>query len=170
MTAETDGRHGARQRLAEEMREYVVLSLYLFACLGAVFLYRAALLEDHGIGQLEFGGAAVKALVLAKFAMLGRMAGIGEAREDAPLLPAVLRASAGMLLVLVALTAAEEFVVGALRHRGPEGALAEIAGGRWAEVAASVLLLWLILLPYLAFRHLRAALGLDTTRRLMRGG
>ncbi len=170
MTVEMERRSGAKQRLAEELREYLWLALYLYACIGAIFVYRIALLEDHGIGHVEVGVAAVKALVLAKFAMLGRMAGVGTTRASSAFLPAVLRAAFGMLLVLVLLTAVEEIVVGALRHRGPEGALAAIAGGQWAEVAAGILLLWLILLPYLAFRQLEAALGEDAVRRLMRGG
>jgi hypothetical protein len=164
------GQHGARQRLAEEMREYLALSLYLFVCIGAVFLYRAALLEEHGIGGLELGAAAVKALVLAKFAMLGRMAGLGEARTASALVPALLRASLGMMAALVLLTAVEEIVVGLLHHRGPDGALAELVDGRWAEVAASMLLLWLILLPYLAYRRLHQVLDAEAGRRFLRGG
>lgn len=170
MTAETERPHGARQRLAEELRAYLILSLYLYLCIGAVFLYRAALLEDHGIGHVALGAAAVKALVLAKFAMLGRAAGIGEAPEGQALLPAVLRASLAMLLVLVLLMLLEELVLGALRHGGLDGAIGEIAGGRRAEVATSVLLLWLILLPLLAFRRMSAMLSRDAMRRLLRGG
>jgi len=162
--------HGVRERLAEEMREYLALSLYLYACIGAVFLYRAAVLEDHGIGGLEMGAAAVKALVLAKFAMLGRMAGLGEARAASALVPALLRASLGMMAALVLLTAVEEIVVGLLHHRGPGGALAELVDRRWAEVAANVLLLWLILLPYLAYRRLSQMLDAEARRRFLRGG
>jgi hypothetical protein len=95
---------------------------------------------------------------------------VGEAPSDVPLVPAVLRASVGVLLLLVLLTVAEEFVVGWLHHSGPEGALADIRRGRWAEIAAGVLLLWLVLLPYFAFRHAWQALGPEAERRLLFGG
>lgn len=166
---QADGPPSARSRLAKELRDYLALSLYFLVCLGAILLYRAALLEDHGIGRYQVGTAIVKALVLAKFVMLGRIGGVGEGSPERPLLPAVLRGSIAVLLVLVALTVVEDLAISALHGGRREGALADLAGGRWPELAASALLMWLVLIPYLAFQHLYRALGSERTRRLLLG-
>jgi hypothetical protein len=75
-----------------------------------------------------------------------------------------------MMAALLLLTAMEEIVVGQLHHRGSDGTLAELVDGRWAEVAASMLLLWLILLPHLAYRRLHLVLHAEASQRFLRGG
>jgi hypothetical protein len=160
----------ARQRLLHELKAYAVLSVYLYVCLGAIQLYKVAVLVEHSIAYAPYGFAAVKALVLAKFMMLGEVAVGGERRGTEPLLRAVLRSSAIFLLILVGLSAVEELIAGAIHGRGPAVVLAELTGGgRWREVAASCLLLWLILLPYLGFKALAEALGADRMRELLLG-
>ena len=48
-------------------------------------------------------------------------------------------------------------------------ARAGIADGRWQEMAATCLLLWLVLLPYFGFRGLCEALGRSRVRDLLLG-
>jgi hypothetical protein len=44
--------------------------------------------------------------------------------------------------------------------------LSDIAGGSWLQIAATCLLLWLILLPYFAFRQISEVLGQGNLRRM----
>jgi hypothetical protein len=80
---------------------------------------------------VELGVAAVKALFLARFAILGRVAGVGTPQARAAFLPATLRAACGTLLLLVLLTGVEEVAAGILLPylalRQFEAALAEDA-------------------------------------------
>ena len=69
------------QRAKHELREYALLSLYLFICFGALILYKAAILGEEGISYLPSGLAAIKALILAKFIMLGQMIRLGDRRR-----------------------------------------------------------------------------------------
>ena len=65
------GQHATlAHKAAEEFKAMLALAAYLYVGLGALLLERTALLHSEGIGYTAWGGAAVKALVLAKF-MLG---------------------------------------------------------------------------------------------------
>jgi hypothetical protein len=61
-----------RQNAVRQFKEMAALALYLYICLGAVVLLKAAVLQDVGVNFTIWGIAGVKALLLAKFMLLGR--------------------------------------------------------------------------------------------------
>jgi hypothetical protein len=63
------------QKLKHELREYALLSAYLYVCFGALILYKMAILGEVGVSYTLAGLAAIKALILAKFILLGH--GVG---------------------------------------------------------------------------------------------
>lgn len=157
---------GVKQRLGHELREYATLSAYLYVALGAVLLYKAALLGEHRFGAVPYGTAVLKALVLAKFMMLGQAAGLERrlARHSLPV--AVLGNASAFLLLLAGFTVVEEVVIGLIHHENLRNVLTEHLLGRLGEIGASLLLMWLILLPYFALRQLARVLGSAAWRRL----
>jgi hypothetical protein len=157
------------QRLMREIRLYLGIAAYLWLCFGVVFLYRAALLEEHGLTAWHFGLAAAKALVLAKFILVLQQLRLGDRHRGQPLAIAVLLRSLLFLAALLALSLLEEVILGIIHGKGAAAALQAFAAGRVAELAASALILWMVLLPYLAFRGLGEALGEDALKRLLFG-
>jgi hypothetical protein len=155
-----------RQRLAHELQEYAGISLYLYVCFGAVLLYKASVLDAHGLGYAPYGLAAAKALILAKFMLVGHALRIGERHGHRPLIYPVLHKSVVFLAVLVVLTCVEEAVVGVIHGRTVVQSVSGIAGGTWPQIAATCLLLWLILLPYFGFRQIGEVLGEGRLRRM----
>ncbi len=160
----------ARHRLAHEVKAYLSAAAYLYVCLGAVLIYRWTLVGAHGAGALHFGTAAIKAAVLAKFLLLGEAARLGERMRPTSLLLAVLHRSLALLAVLVVLSLIEEAVVGLIHGDSAEHALEAFGAGRWQEIAASCLLLWLVLMPYVAFQRLRGLMDDDAWTRFLRNG
>lgn len=157
------------QKLTHEAKRYLGIAAYLYLCFGALLLYKASVLEAHGVGYAHFGLAASKALILAKFMLIAHGLHVGERYSGKPLIYQILYASIVFLLVLAALTVAEELSVGALRHRSVTQSLAEIADGKWMEMASTCFLLWLVLLPYFGFRSLGEQLGRDEFHRMLFG-
>jgi hypothetical protein len=129
--------------------------------------YKAAVLQAEGIGYAPYGVAAVKALILGKFVLIGHAAHVGERFARKPLIYPVLYQSAVFLAMLVALTVVEEAVVGVIHGRTIIQSIADIAGGTWAQIAATCLLLWLILLPYFGLRQIGRVLGEGRLRRML---
>ena len=73
MITETTAKAPLHQRAMHELkRELVFISLYLYITIGAVILMKTGVLHTQGIEFTPWGIAVVKAVVLAKFMLLGR--------------------------------------------------------------------------------------------------
>jgi hypothetical protein len=154
-------------RIGDELREYAFLSLYLYICFGAIMLYTVAVLRAHGIDYTPWGFAAVKALILAKFMLLGKsIYGRAPARRRA-LAFAVLYRSFAYFGFLVVLSLAEEAVAGLIHGRPVADSLSRVAGGTGIQILATCVLLWLILVPVAAIQQISALLGKRSLNRVL---
>src|ERR1044071_528398 len=148
-----------KQRAAEEFKEFLALAAYLYICLSALLLLKSAILQDAGISFTIWGIAAIKAMVLAKFMLLGRALRIGERYKHKPLIWPTLHKSFAFLLLLLVLTGIEEVVVGLIHHRPLAESLTHVVGATLLDGLATSLIMFLILIPYFAFRCLGDVLG-----------
>jgi hypothetical protein len=148
-----------RQRAIDELAELAIVTAYLYVTLGAVILMKASVLRDQGISFAPWGIAAVKAVVLPKFILIGRAMKIGERHSTAPLIWPTLHKAFAFLVLLVVLTIAEEVVVGLFHHQTVVASLDELVGAKLDETLAGIVILLLVLIPYFAIRVLSEALG-----------
>ncbi len=155
-----------RERATHELKEFVVLVVYLYITLGAVILLKTAVLHTQGIEVAPWGIAIVKALLLAKFILVGRAMKIGERATTSPLIWPTLYRAAAFLMLLIILTIIEEAIVGLFHHQSIAASLGELAGPRLEETLASILIVLLVLIPYFAFRVLGEELGEDRLIRM----
>jgi hypothetical protein len=155
---ETHAQATLQQRATHEIKEFLILTVYLYITLGAVIVMKTAVLHTAGIEFAPWGVAIVKAAVLAKFMMVGHAMKIGE-RYTGPLIWPTLHKAFAFLLLLVVLTIIEEVVVGLFHHRSIAASLGDLVGSRLEEMLAGYLIMLLVLIPYFAFRVLGEALG-----------
>lgn len=155
-----------RDKAASELRELVVLTAYLWLCFGAIIFLKNAILEAHAITALPLGFAAIKAVVCAKFVMIGRLLPVAARRTGERLVVAILRRSLALLVILLALTLVEEIVLAMIHGQPLAEALASLGGGTAYQMAATIAIMLLILVPYVAFQGLDEVLGKGTLRRL----
>lgn len=151
-------------RIAHEVKQYAAISLYLYVCFAAVLFYKAAALQAQGIEYAPYGVAVIKALILAKFLLIGHAIGVGDRYGHRRLIFRVLQQSLVFLVVLVVLMVAEETIRGLVAGRTLIASVEAIAGGTWLQFAATCLLMWLVLLPYFAFRQVGQIIGEDKLR------
>lgn len=154
-----------RERAIEEVKKYAALAAYLYVCFGALLLLRTASLHDAGIPYTVWGVAIVKALVLAKFMLLGHAVHLGKRYDHAPLIWPTVYKSFLYLLLLLVLSIIEELIVGEFHHREVAESLSHVAGGTPFMIGATLIIFYLILLPYFAFQSLAEVIG---NRRLIR--
>jgi hypothetical protein len=152
-----------RERLQSELREFAILATYLFVCFSALAGFKAAILSAEGISFAPWLFALVKALVCAKFLLVGRWFGLGDGlAAKYPLIVSTLFRSLAFLLVLGLLTLLEEVVIG-YRHGEALGtSISKIGGGTLAQFAATSVILLLILVPFFAARALAEVVGEKT--------
>jgi len=158
VATETPAKATLQERATHEIKELLILTVYLYITLGAVIAVKTAVLHTEGIEFAPWGVAIVKALVLAKFILIGDAMKIGE-RHTGPLIWPTLHKAFGFLLLLVILTIIEEAVVGLFHHRSIAASLGDLVGARLYETLAGYLIMLLVLIPYFAFRVLDDALG-----------
>jgi len=166
MKSVTTSTASLRRKVVHEFGEMAALALYLYICFGAVLLLKAAILRDVGIDITIWGIAAVKALLLAKFMLIGRAFNLGRRFRGRPLIWPTLYHALAFLILLLLLTTAEEIVVGAIHHRTLRDSLTHVVGPTVFEGISISLVLFLILVPYSAFVCLAEALGERETVRL----
>jgi hypothetical protein len=148
-----------RQRGMHELKELVLISLYLYITLGAVILIKTAVLHTEGIKFAPWGIAIVKAVVLAKFMLIGEAMKIGERTTTGPLIWPTLQKAFALLVLLIIMTLIEEAVVGLFHDKSIAASLGELMGLRLEETIAGYVVMLLVLIPYCAFRVLDVALG-----------
>lgn len=157
----------AQKRVGHELRQYALISVYLYVCFGALILYKMAILRGQGVGYAPYGLAAVKALILAKFFLLGRAARIGDRYENRRVIYVVAYKSLLFLVLLIGLSFIEEAVAGVVRGQTVVASLAEIGGGTLPQILATSLIVLLILFPYLLFSELNGILGEGKLRQIL---
>lgn len=166
MSTETNAKATLLERAMHEPKELLLISLYLYVPLGAVLLMKTAVLHTEGIEFTPWGIAIVKAVVLAKFMLLGDAMKIGEHSSTKPLIWSTLRKAFAFLVLLIIMTLIEEAVVGLFHHRSIGTALGELLGPRLEETIAGFIIMLLVLIPYFAFRVLDEALGVGTLAQM----
>jgi hypothetical protein len=152
------------QRARSEFKELAILTAYLYVTLGTVIVMKTAVLHSYGIHSVLWGVAIVKALLLAKFMLIGRAMKLGERHTSGPLiLPTLYKASAFLVLLMTLL---EQVVVGLFHHQSVAASLGQLGGPRLPETIAGILVVLLVLIPYFAFHVLDEQLGEGTLRRM----
>ena len=166
MATETYAKATVRQRAEHELTELAIISAYLYVTLGAVILMKIAVLHTEGIAFAPWGIAIVKAVVLAKFVLLGNLAHVDGRDISGPLIWPTLRRAFAFLVLLVVLTIIEEVVVGLFHHQSIAASLGDLFGARLLETLAGYLIMFLVLIPYFAIRVLSEALGEGRLERM----
>jgi len=159
------------ERITDELKEFVIVAIYLYVSFTALAYLKFAILHAYGIAFAPFGLAAVKALICAKFVLVGRALHVGEHvhRKSRPLIWETLHRSLAFLVLLLFLNALEEATVGLLHGRTIMESISAIGGGTLDQLIATTVIGLLVLIPFFAFRSLGERLGERNLFRLFFG-
>lgn len=147
-----------RRKLLHEGKYFLGLSAYLYVCFGCVLIYTSAVLRDHGISYIPYGLAALKALIVAKFLLIGNELRFGNLFARTSPIYAIGAISIVYLFFLISLLIAEEIVSSYLSGNSVGDAVAVITVD-WVQILTKILLMWLILLPIVTLQKINTILG-----------
>src|SRR5580704_12175588 len=140
--------------MTRELREFAVISAYLRVCFTAVAYLRSAILQAHGIAFAPFGFAFAKALICAKFILVGRALHVSERFKTQPLIWPTLHRWFVFLLLLIILNVIEEILVGLIHGRPVLDSVAGMGGGTIDQMIATSFIILLVLIRSSHFRRL----------------
>ena len=158
-----------KERLLEEIRNYAVITAYLYVCFSILLLYKSSILGTQGVAYLPFGLALGKALILGKFILIGDALKIGSRFQSPTLAQRILLRSFLLLMLLLLLSALEELLVGWAHGLSAMEALSTHLNRPVVELVAPPLVMFLVLIPLIAFEEVSRSLGHGVLRQLLLG-
>ena len=166
MSSESRPKPTIARRARHTFQQYAIIFVYLFVCFGAITLHKTAVLRDVGVSYAPWGFAAIKALVLGKFMLIGHEIRLGERFNNRPLIYPTLYRSFVFLVFLLVLSGVEEAIAGAWHGQTVAASISAVVGARFFEILSSSFIMFLALLPYFAIRQLADTIGKGQLARL----
>ena len=148
-----------KQKAWHEMKEFLVIALYLWLVLGLFTVYKAVILAEEHISFVYQGFAIINALALGKIILIGRALHLGDQFNDAPLIYPTLLKSTLFTVVLACFKVLEEVLVGLYRGKSFHESITTIGGGTWTAFVTLTALMFVVLIPFFAFSELQRILG-----------
>jgi hypothetical protein len=150
--------HTLKERAYRELKEFVVIALYLWVVFGLFLLYKSVILNED-IGYVAKGVALINALILGKFVLIARAFHLGEQANEAPLIYPTLLKAALFSVVLACCKILEDAAVGFFHGKSFSQSIADLGGGTLKGILTLTVLLFVLLIPFFAFGELERVLG-----------
>jgi hypothetical protein len=155
-----------KQKAWQGMKEYFVISLYLWLVFGLFVIYQSVILAQHDIPFALHGFALVNALALAKVMLVAREFNFADNFKNAPLIVPTLFKSAAFAVVLGCFKILEAIGVGLYHGRSVSESIIEVGGGSTEGILVLMVLLAVQLIPFFGFTELRRVFGEGKLERL----
>lgn len=152
----------------DETRKLFWIFLYLFVLLSLFAFYKALILNEENLIYHQ-GFALINALALAKVILVGEYFHAGDNLKNRPLIFPILFKSAVFAVLLVCFHIFEEAFIGVLRGKTLSQSVSNIGGGRLEGIAGIGLIMFVVLMPFFAFRELDRVIGTQELRSLLFG-
>jgi hypothetical protein len=159
MTAEAISKSTISEKIVDELKEFLAVAAYLFVCFSALAYLKYAILQAADIAFAPFGFAAAKALICAKFMSIGHAMHLGERYKTRALIWPTLYRSLVFIVLLLVLNVLEEVAVGLFHHRAVVDSISGVGGGTLQQLIATSFVIFLVLVPFFAFRSLGEVVG-----------
>ena len=148
-----------KARALEEFKLYWVCAAYLFVALGSFMLYRRLILAEAGLPYLNYGVAAIEAMIIAKVVLIGRALKVGTRFESRPLVISVAYKSIMFGLVVLAFGIVERLVTGLFQHKSLPDIVRNLEEIGIYELLARMLMMMIAFIPMFAFWELGRVIG-----------
>ena len=141
------------ERAETEAKELFFLTLYLFIVFSALVFLKSAIKEADGVHWGYWGFAAIKAILIAKFILIGRALHIGEGLRTRPLIWQTLYKAIAFTIFVAILSVIEDAVIGMGVHgKTFSQSIADLGGGGTVkEMIATEFIVFLVFVPLFAF-------------------
>jgi hypothetical protein len=141
-----------------EAKDFFWIFMYLWLCFGLFVLYKSLILAEQHIDYTGYG-LVVKALVLGKVILVAEGLHLAERHKEKPLIYPTLYKSSVFFVILVLFSVLEEVVRGFFEHKPIVESLSDIGGGSLPAILARGLIMFVVLVPFCAFREIGRVLG-----------
>ena len=147
---------GRKEKIEHELKEMLVLFLYLAVLFCGIVTYNMLLLAQYQVEYWNFAFALINALVITKVIMIGDLVKLGRKHEAKPILLAVVWKAFLYGLLIFAFHVVEEIIKRLIHGADAAHVSREI---HIEQLVARSILVFLTLIPLFAFREFRRVIG-----------
>src|SRR6267142_1002661 len=156
-----------KKRALDELRKLSITVVYIWVLLSVFTLHREIILANYHINYSEkFGFAFINAVILAKFMWLGEILHAGKKAAGKGLLYSMLWNSALFTVILMVCHLLEEALVKVWRGQSFAASFSEMVADP-RGVFATMLLMFVALIPFFFAKGVIEILGKDEIKRLL---
>jgi hypothetical protein len=155
-----------KQRAYQGIKEYLVISCYLWVVFGLFALYKSVILAEQHIGLASQGFALLNALALAKVMLVAQELHLADQFKVAPLIYPTLFKSATFAILLGCFKIIEETAVGLYHRRSFTESISALGGGTLKGILSLMALLAFLLIPFFGFTELGRIFGEGKLQKL----
>ena len=155
-----------KQKAYQGLKDFLVISLYLWVVFGLLVVYRSVVLSDGHFSLVDHGLALLNALALGKIMLIAQDLHFAEDLKGKPLIYSALYKAGAFAIVLGVFKIVEEAGIGWYHGKSFRQSIADIGGGTLEGILALVAILAVLLIPFFAFSELREVLGKERVREL----
>lgn len=155
----TGSPHSGKTGWFFRLRHFFFIFAYLWLLLSVYTLHNTLVLTDWSLAA-HLGAATLKALVFAKFILIGEHLKLGSRAEHLPLIWPILIKSALFSVVLIGFNLAEEALLHWLRPDEATGGDGMDLGSP-AAILSLTIMIFIALIPFFGIRELGRVLGED---------
>jgi uncharacterized protein (DUF1810 family) len=152
----------------DETRKLFGIFVYLWVLLSLFSLHKALVLNDESLIYHQ-GFAIINALALAKVVLVAEIFRIGDRLKNRPLIYPIMFKSAVFAVILMCFHIIEETLIGLWHGKTPAQSIPDIGGGTLQGILMVGIIVFVVLMPFFAFRELDRAIGTEQLRSLLFG-
>ena len=161
--------HGIKDKIKEEFKEALALTLYFGTWFCAIAFLAATALEERPIPLSIFGFALIKAGISAKFMLIAQAAYPIKVSKDHGIVKSLFNKSLVYIIIVLALNYLEAGVHGLINGKEFITSMGAFGHGEPLRILALSIIYWLIVWPYLIFVGVNQALGNSATLAILFG-
>jgi len=150
---------GLKTKVRHEMREMVLIAVYLALFFVAFATQKMFLLHQFGGAVFTYGSALVKALVLAKVILIGQIMGLGKRWEHRPLIVSSVSKAFWYTLLVAAFDVLEDVVRSLIHGEGVTAVFQKMGSNSRYELTIMSVTTFCLFIPFFALMETRRVLG-----------
>jgi hypothetical protein len=158
-----------KERALLEFKTFLGIFLYLWVVFALLSIHESIIRAQHNLDFTAHTLAIINAFVLAKILLVGEYLHLGAGFNEKPLVYPVLYKSLVFSIFLTCFHVAERMIVGMIRGKSFAESFSAIGGGRLEAILSIGALMFVMLIPFFAFRELGRMIGEEKLRALIYG-
>jgi len=153
----------------DETRKLFGIFIYLWVLLSVFSLHKALVLNEESLIYHQ-GFALINALALAKVVLVAEYFHVGDKLKNRPLIYPVTFKSAVFAVILMCFHIIEETLIGLWHGESLSQSIPNIGGGTLQGILMVGIIMFVVLMPFFAFRELGRVIGTEQLQSLLFGG